>query len=123
MAITESAVLEIPRVASRARSRSPASEAWRRLRRNRLAMLGAGLVVVSVGAVGAPPWIAPYSYEKTNLIYGPRPPSWDHPLGTDELGRDLLTRVMWGARVSLGVGLLATAVSLTIGVSYGALAG
>ena len=86
-------------------------------------MLGAGLLVVIVAAAAATPWIAPYSYEKTNLIYGPRPPSWDHPLGTDELGRDLLTRVMWGARVSLGVGVLATAVSLTIGVSYGALAG
>jgi oligopeptide transport system permease protein len=123
VAATQSAILEIPQVAGRARSRSPASEAWRRLRRNRLAMLGAALLVIIVVATAATPWIAPYSYEKTNLIYGPRPPAWEHPLGTDELGRDLLTRVMWGARVSLGVGILATAVSLTIGVSYGALAG
>ena len=81
------------------------------------------LLIVIVIVAAATPWIAPYPYEKTHLIYGPRPPSWQHPLGTDELGRDLLTRVMWGARVSLGVGILATAVSLTIGVSYGALAG
>ena len=123
MAVTRSAVLGIPEVTAPARSRSPAAAAWRRLRRNRLAMLGAGLVAVIVLGAAATPWIAPYPYEKTNLVYGPRPPSWQHPLGTDELGRDLLTRVMWGARVSLGVGILATAVSLTIGVGYGALAG
>jgi oligopeptide transport system permease protein len=123
VAVTRSAVLEIPRVAVQARAKSPAAEAWRRLRRNHLAMLGAALLVVIVMVAAATPWIAPYPYEKTNLAYGPRPPSWQHPLGTDELGRDLLTRVMWGAQVSLGVGILATAVSLTIGVSYGALAG
>jgi oligopeptide transport system permease protein len=97
--------------------------AWRRLRRNRLAMLGAG-ILLGTGLVAAlTPWITPYPYAKTDLAYGARPPSWAHPLGTDELGRDLLTRVMWGARVSLAVGFLATGVSLTIGVSYGALAG
>lgn len=123
MAVTRSVALGIPRAAARARSRSPAAEALRRLRRNRLAMLGSALLIVIVIVAAATPWIAPYPYEKTHLAYGPRPPSWQHPLGTDELGRDLLTRVMWGARVSLGVGILATAVSLTIGVSYGALAG
>jgi oligopeptide transport system permease protein len=105
------------------RARSPAAEAWRRLRRNRLAMLG-GTVLLAMGLVAAlTPWLAPHPYARTDLAYGPRPPSWAHPFGTDELGRDLLTRVMWGARVSLGVGVLATLVSLTIGVSYGALAG
>ena len=67
MAVTQSAVLGLPRAAARPRSRSPASEAWRRLRRNRLAMLGAALLVVIVGVAAATPWIAPYSYEKTNL--------------------------------------------------------
>jgi oligopeptide transport system permease protein len=123
VAIARSVTLEMPMAAARGHSRSPAAEAWRRLRRNRLAMLGAALLVIIVLAAAATPWIAPHSYERTDLRYGPRPPSWAHPLGTDELGRDLLTRIMWGARVSLGVGILATAVSLTIGVSYGALAG
>jgi len=86
-------------------------------------MLGAGVLLGLVIITALTPWIAPYSYAKTDLAYGARPPSSQHPLGTDELGRDLLTRVMWGARVSLGVGVLATLVSLTIGVSYGALAG
>jgi oligopeptide transport system permease protein len=105
------------------RARGPAALAWRRLRRNRLAMLGASVLAVMVLAAALTPWLAPYPYAKTELAYGPRPPSGAHLLGTDQLGRDLLTRVMWGARVSLGVGILATLVSLTIGVSYGALAG
>lgn len=105
------------------RARSPAVEACRRLRRNRLAMLGAAVIVAMSWLALVTPWIAPYPYARTDLAYGPRAPSWSHPFGTDELGRDVLTRVLWGARVSLGVGLLATLVSLTIGVSYGALAG
>ena len=103
--------------------RTPAAEAWRRLRRNRLAMIGATILVVMAMVAALTPWIAPYPYAKTDLAFGPQPPSARHLLGTDELGRDLLTRTMWGSRVSLGVGLLATFVSLTIGVSYGALAG
>jgi oligopeptide transport system permease protein len=86
-------------------------------------MLGATILAVMVIVAALTPWIAPYPYARTDLAYGPQPPSAGHLLGTDELGRDLLTRIMWGARVSLGVGILATLVSLTIGVSYGALAG
>jgi oligopeptide transport system permease protein len=86
-------------------------------------MLGAAVLAALVVVAALTPWIAPYPYAKTNLPYGAQPPSPRHLLGTDELGRDLLTRIMWGARVSLGVGVLATLVSLTIGVSYGALAG
>jgi oligopeptide transport system permease protein len=106
-----------------ARAHGPATGAWRRLRRNRLAMLGAAVLVVMGLVAALTPWLAPYPYARTDLAYGARPPSWAHPLGTDQLGRDLLTRVMWGARVSLAVGVLATVVSLTIGVTYGALAG
>ena len=118
-------VMEVPGARAPAASavRSPAAEAWRRLRRNRLAMLGAAALVVLTLVAGLTPWIAPHPYAKTNLAYGAKPPAATHPLGTDELGRDLLTRIMWGSRVSLGVGILATFVSLTIGVSYGALAG
>jgi oligopeptide transport system permease protein len=122
MAVAIPAPLAPPRPVA-ARHRGPAGEAWRRLRRNRLAMLGGTVLLVMGVAAGLTPWIAPYAYDRTELASRAQPPSWAHPFGTDELGRDLLTRVMWGARVSLGVGLLATAVSLTIGVSYGALAG
>ncbi len=64
-----------------------------------------------------------YSYEEQNLDSRVTPPSAQHWLGTDQLGRDLLSRVLFGGRVSLMVGLCATAVSLTIGVLYGAIAG
>jgi oligopeptide transport system permease protein len=99
------------------------SHALLRLARNRAALASAaGLALLAAAALVAP-LIAPYPYDQTNLAYGPRPPSAAHWLGTDELGRDLFTRALYGARVSLAVGLAATAVSLTIGVAYGAVAG
>lgn len=85
-------------------------------------MLGAGILLGMVAVAVLTPWIAPYPYERTELAAANRPPSWAHPMGTDGLGRDQLTRIMWGARVSLAVGVLATFVSLTIGVSYGSVA-
>ena len=69
------------------------------------------------------PWIAPYSYEGQNLDLGASAPSAAHWLGTDTLGRDQLTRIMYGSRISLMVGFIATAVALTIGVLWGAIAG
>jgi len=102
---------------------SPWQDALRRLRRNRLAM--AGLVILAGFALASlvAPWAAPYPYDKTDLPYGAKSPTWSHLLGTDELGRDVLTRVLYGARISFAVGILATLVSLTIGVTYGSIAG
>jgi oligopeptide transport system permease protein len=111
------------RASGRAAGASPWGDALRRLRRNRLAMLGLGILLGFTLASALAPWVTSHAYDKTNLPYGAKPPSWAHPLGTDELGRDLLTRVLYGARISFAVGILATAVSLTIGVSYGAIAG
>ena len=68
------------------------------------------------------PWIAPFPFDRTNLPYGAKPPTRTHLLGTDELGRDLFSRVLYGARISFAVGILATLVSLTIGVTYGSVA-
>ena len=102
---------------------SPWEDALRRLRRNLPAMVGLGILLGFVLAAALAPWITSYAYDKTDLPYGPKPPNWAHPLGTDELGRDLLTRILYGARISFAVGLLASAVSLTIGVTYGAIAG
>ena len=69
------------------------------------------------------PWIAPYSYEEQNLMLGATAPSAAHWLGTDIFGRDMLTRIMYGGRVSLMVGFIATAVALVIGILWGAVAG
>lgn len=111
------------RASGRAAAASPWEDALRRLRRNRLAMLGLGILLGFALASALAPWITSHAYDKTNLPYGAKPPAWAHPLGTDELGRDLLTRILYGARISFAVGILATAVSLTIGVTYGAIAG
>ena len=69
------------------------------------------------------PWVAPYDYEVQNLDLGATPPSTTHWLGTDIFGRDLLTQILYGGRISLAVGFVATAVALVIGVSWGAIAG
>jgi oligopeptide transport system permease protein len=98
-------------------------DAMRRLRANRLALFGFCFVVVAAAFAVATPWIAPYSYEAQDLELGPAPPGASHWLGTDYLGRDLLTRLLYGGRVSLMVGFAATSVSLLIGVLYGATAG
>jgi oligopeptide transport system permease protein len=98
-------------------------DAWLRLRKNKLAVFGMiALSVVTVACV-AGPWVSAYGYEQQDLMNTFSPPSARHWLGTDQLGRDLLVRLLFGGRVSLGVGLAATFVALTIGVVYGAVAG
>jgi oligopeptide transport system permease protein len=98
-------------------------DAWRRLSMNRAAVVGGALICCMVFLSIITPWIAPYSYEDQDLSLGAAGPSHQHWLGTDRLGRDLLTRLLYGGRISLLVGFLATAVSLLIGVTYGAVAG
>jgi oligopeptide transport system permease protein len=98
-------------------------DAFRRLRKNRMAMAGLGILVCLVIVALLTPFIAPYSYEAQNLDLGASPPSAAHWLGTDIFGRDQLTRIMYGSRISLMVGFIATAVALIIGVLWGATAG
>lgn len=98
-------------------------DAWRRLRKNTLAMIGLYVLLFMIAIALLTPWIAPYTYEGQNLDLGATAPSWRHWLGTDILGRDQLTRVMYGSRVSLMVGFIATSVALLIGVLWGATAG
>jgi oligopeptide transport system permease protein len=98
-------------------------DAWLRLRRNRLAVFGAVSLAVVAVLCFAGPLLSPYGYEEQNLELGASAPGAAHWLGTDTLGRDLLIRLLHGGRVSLGVGLAATFVALTIGVIYGAVAG
>ncbi len=98
-------------------------DAWVRLKKNRPAMFGLAVIVFMTLVAILSPWIAPYSYEVQDLSLGASPPSADHWLGTDVFGRDQLTRIMYGGRVSLAVGFLATAVSLFIGVMWGTVSG
>jgi oligopeptide transport system permease protein len=103
--------------------RSLWQDAITRLRKNHLAMAGLVILMIMVVVALLTPWIAPYSYEVQDLDLGASPPSAAHWLGTDTFGRDLLTRVMYGGRVSLAVGFIATTVALVIGVFWGAIAG
>ena len=99
------------------------SDALYRLSRNRAAMFGGLVLIMLIICAALAPWIAPYSYSFQDLNLGASPPSSEHLLGTDILGRDLLSRILYGARISLLVGFVATSVALVIGVSWGIVAG
>jgi oligopeptide transport system permease protein len=99
------------------------SDAWRRLLANKAAVAGGLILLLLIVLAIFAPWIAPHSYSYQNLDLGAQPPSSNFLLGTDTLGRDLFSRILYGARVSLLVGFVATGVALVIGVSWGIVAG
>ncbi len=103
--------------------KSPWLEFWKQLRRNHVAMVGLAILVILVVVAIAAPLIAPYNYQESNLPMSLKPPSFAHWFGTDELGRDILSRIIFGARISLRVGLEAVILSLFVGILLGALAG
>lgn len=98
-------------------------DAWHRLQKNRMALAGFAVLLTFALAALLAPWLSPHSYQEQNLALGPVAPRAGHWLGTDTLGRDVLTRLLYGGRISLMVGICATGVSLTIGLLYGAIAG
>lgn len=99
-------------------------DAWRRLIRNRLAVVGMGIVAVFMVLAAFAPLLAPYSEaEVVNYQLKYHKPSWTWPFGLDQNGRDLFSRMMYGARVSLVVGVLAQIIVVLIGVPIGAIAG
>ncbi len=99
------------------------SKFWDRLRRNRMAMAGLALVLGLFAVAVFAHWLAPYDPLQINLKEVLSPPSAAHLLGTDTLGRDVLSRVIYGARISLLVGFVAVGLATLIGVLVGALAG
>ena len=98
-------------------------DGWIRLCKNHMALFGLGVMLFFCVIALLTPWIAPYGYEQQDLQLGASPPSAAHWLGTDIFGRDMLTRIMYGSRVSLLVGFVATGVALVIGVLWGTVAG
>ena len=99
------------------------SDAFRRLIKNKAAVGGAIVLLILFILAALAPWIAPYPYAYQNLDLGASPPSAEHLLGTDILWRDLYSRILYGARISLLVGFVATTVALFIGVTWGLIAG
>jgi len=102
---------------------SPWKLAWRRLKKNKLAMLGLYILLFMVLMSVVGPIVSPYTMEQMDLSNIQSPPSLAHPLGTDEVGRDVMTRLFYAGRISLSVGLLAVAISVVIGSVLGGIAG
>ncbi|MCI7402684.1 MAG: ABC transporter permease [Pyramidobacter sp.] len=98
-------------------------DAWQRLKRDKLAMFGLFLIVCIFLMAIFGPLLSPYAYDEQDFLISNEFPSWAHPFGTDMFGRDMFVRVMYGARISLAVGLMASLINLTIGVIYGSISG
>jgi oligopeptide transport system permease protein len=100
-------------------------DAWNVLRRNRAAVVAGALILTMAVLVIVGPWLSPWSYDHTDWANTSIGPDWEsrHIFGTDALGRDLFVRTLYGGRISLLIGVVATLVSLLIGISWGATAG
>jgi peptide/nickel transport system permease protein len=110
-------------VKARARHVTPWSEAWRRFRRHRLAVVSAVILFLMIFAVMFGPLLWRVQVNDIDFTAQLQGPSWAHPLGTDDLGQDLLARMLYGGRISLAVGLAAMSVSVIVGTIVGAVAG
>lgn len=98
-------------------------DAWLRLRKNKMALGGGIFILALTFACVLSLFINLHDYDAQNLARGATPPSWQHWMGTDDLGRDLFARVLFGGCISLAVGLAATVVAVVIGVLYGTISG
>lgn len=118
IAAMSATLLEVP-----VRQTTFRQDVWRRFRRNRLAVLGAIIVILLVIIAAFADIIAPYSPTQVQLNEQFEPPSLQHPFGTDYFGRDILSRVIYGARISLVIGLVPTMMALAFGTVVGVTAG
>jgi peptide/nickel transport system permease protein len=96
---------------------------WSRFRKHKLATLGLFFILFLVAIAILAPWIMPHPYEEINVPNAFAPASAEYPLGTDQLGRDILSRLMWGTRISLYVGIAATLLASLFGVIVGSVSG
>lgn len=102
---------------------SPWRVVWRRFKKNRLALLGLIMLTFFVLAAIFAPFLTPHDPNRADFLSRNQGPSWEHPFGTDDMGRDILTRTLYGGRISLSVGIVAVTISMGIGLITGALAG
>ena len=113
------------RIAAKERSTSPVSPAkaaWRRLRRNKAAMAAGVVIVILLICAVFPAQLAPYGFDEQNYAVAFTAPYKEYPLGTDNLGRDILSRIIWGSRMSLIIGIVSVVVGLLLGGILGAVA-
>src|SRR5947209_19954165 len=114
---------EIAAAPRKARPFSPWLDAWRRFRRHRLAFASAIILVMMILAIALGPFVWKVAINDIDFAARMQTPTWAHPLGTDDLGQDLLARMLYGGRISLAVGLSAMFVAMTLGTIIGATAG
>ncbi len=110
-------------IAAAAGDESPMARAWLRLKRRKSAMFGLGVVILLILVAVFAPLISPFDPAQQAYAFVRKAPSWRNWLGTDESGRDILSRVIWGARASLLAGVVSVAIALGLGVPIGILAG
>ena len=104
-------------------TKSFGKDAWNRFKRNKLALVGLVFLGIMVVLAIFVPMLSPYTYDQMDITSLNALPSLKHPMGTDRFGRDILVRVMYGARISLSVGFSAAAINLVIGIIWGGIAG
>lgn len=103
--------------------RSLQQEAWRELKKNRVALISGAIILIICAISLLAPWLAPYPFDEQYLDQVLKAPDMKHWLGTDSLGRDMLSRLIYGARISMAVGVITAFISLIIGTVYGAISG
>ena len=113
---------ELKRNKGKALKSSPTREAWKRLKRNKLAIVGMIVLILIIVVAIIGPLIAPYDYSAPDYAHRLQTPNKDHLLGTDNTGRDIPSRLIIGARISLPIGFLCVIVAFAIGGTLGALA-
>jgi len=118
-----SPIVDAGRAVALPRHLSPAGETWRRFRRHRLAIASAAVFAMMVLAVAFGPLVWRVPINDIDFAAQLAGPSWAHPLGTDDLGQDLLARMLYGGRISLSVGVAAMLVAIVVGIVIGAVAG
>ena len=118
-----SATADVPELGRAVSSVSPWAEAWKRFKRHRLAYWSLWLLALMVLAVLLGPLFYKVGINDVDFQARLAPPSWKHPLGTDDLGRDILARMLYGGRISLAVGMSAMLMAISVGVIIGAIAG
>lgn len=96
---------------------------WRRLRKNKLAMVGLFIILVLIFTAIFADYLAPYPYDEMHLLNTFESPSSEFPFGTDNFGHDVLSRVIYGARISLRIGFISVSIALVLGVTIGAICG
>ncbi len=105
------------------RKHSGIAEVWHRLKKNKLAIVALFVLLALIIIAIIAPFIAPYSYTAQDVKNAYAPPSGEHLLGTDKLGRDILSRLLIGAKQSLSMGVVAVAIGAVIGITIGSIAG